>query len=98
LDLNGVPSELREKLTVLVINKLKAVEITKAQKLLENKENHSNFLLIIFLQMLNQDLLDQETKDKVNNRITELGNKDKGPEDSGDEENPNSNPPTEEPS
>jgi len=94
LNLYGVPPELREKLKVLVVNKLKAAEITKAQDLLDNKENHPNFLRIIYLQMLNQDLLDQATKDKVISLITELENKEKEPEDSGDE-NPNSKKPSE---
>src|SRR6185436_1675860 len=86
--------DLREKLKVLIINKLKAAETSKANFLLTNKQNLSNFLRIIYLRSLNLNLLDQETEDKVIALITELEKSEKDPEDSGDE-NPNSKKPSE---
>jgi len=77
--LKFLTDDLREKLKALVINKLKDAETAKAQDLLDNKENHPNFLLIVYLRSLNQNLLDQATADKVNDRLTELENKENIP-------------------
>jgi len=75
-ELKGISDQLRQELTKLVAKKLKekltVEEIAKAQNLIVNKGNHPNFVLIAYLQSLNQQLLDQETKERVAKLLTEL--------------------------